>query len=193
MEHTEPHRPEFTGVYGHIDRSLSTSRDDIFLSFGESHKANGRELLNPGIELSLDKHKGDAEMLSYILHEETKPGVATRSAYRGIVFAHMVLEELQHENTVTTLDEYWETSIGLTHGFIEERIYTDASSYIYDNQEINDMLAFFMQDLVTEHGYEHMVEIGAAMILRQAEIDSAINELVPTFKNQLNELPEYPV
>ena len=173
-------------VFGGLEQKIGSEREHLLDFFNAHHDIDSVEILDPDTELQLEAIRGDAEMIAYILGEDSQPSPASKAAHRGIAFAHMTLDKLDCKPKLISLHEYWETSIGLPHSAIEERLISDIQSYIYQHEVINDILSYYMSDLAQPNGFEHVVEAGAVLTFRQTEVHAAIDTFMPRLQRQLD-------
>lgn len=185
MEHESAENQE--EVFGYINTNIYYAWGAIIKIFDDSLDEGNTDILDLDMEqrLLLEKEKGDAEILAYIIHDEEHGGQAAQAAYRGIAFAQMVLCELRPDIALATLDEFWGSSLWQEQSSIKERLMADTKDYLDEHNEVNNMLMFYMIELSEEDEYDHMVEIGAVMTFRQAEIDAAIDEQVLAYQAEI--------
>lgn len=186
--------PEILDMYEYESDLTDTEEWGVLLpEEAEIQNMYANDILSPDIELKLGhRAKGDAAMLACLLHHEAETEEdrepAANAAYRGIVFAHMLRDEVYDDGETVPLDEYWKMVSGQTPEFVARQIVQDALSYQTSNAEVQSLLECYRPELTRFQGFEEMVDIGACLTLRQADINAAANEAMPEHKKQISNL-----
>ncbi len=131
----------------------------------------------------------DAEIVGYILaSRDDEVTVLQHAAYRGMVFGHFILESLTGYSAQLSLEDYWHTYGYYPKSLIQHRLVHEMSEYMAQSESFDRLLGRFMPELCPRDGSEYVVEVGAALILRQAEYKEAVDDEVRAFSDSLVDL-----
>jgi hypothetical protein len=175
-----------SSIFGKVDKLIAAKEDRLYNYLYNFNERKGLQYLDLETELRVTSGLVDAGYIGHILagrlNDHFPP---VQAAYRGIIFAHMVLDAVHRTPNEVSLWNYWQCCYGMTYPGVEKKINLDTQAYYYRHDNVADLVDTFVPELERGSGFEHFTRVGAALTFMQSEIDAATDELGFQFSRQI--------
>jgi hypothetical protein len=175
-----------SSIFGKVDKLIAAKEDRLYNFLHIFNERRGLQYLDLATEWRVETALGDAACIGRILARRLNDHFPpVQAAYRGIIFAHMVLDAVHHTPNEVSLRNYWQCCIGMSHPGVKKKINLDTQAYYYRQDNVADLVETFVPELEQGNGFEHFTRVGAALTFMQSEIDAAADELGFAFSRQI--------